>query len=153
MFPVVPERVAEDPLNEKDVKIEVMRAGGAGGQVTEPYTIPSLIKTERTFLATLQHVNKTESAVRLTHLPTGITVSMQDSRSQAQNRQKAFTVLRSRLLDHQLLREQAERKASRRSQVKSMDRSERIRSYSSSQVGFFALVSLWWLSKKQQAGI
>lgn len=135
VFPVLPERATEDPLNEKDVKIEVMRAGGAGGQVSQrTLRLVSGLREAHPY-GGKQHVNKTESAVRLTHLPTGITVSMQDSRSQAQNRTKAFTVLRGRLLDHQIQREQAERKASRRSQVKSSDRSERIRSYSSSQVG------------------
>jgi peptide chain release factor 1 len=91
----------------KDVKVEVMRSRGAGGQ----------------------HVNKTESAVRLTHQPTGITVSMQDSRSQHQNRSKAFLVLRSRLLDHKLQADRDARRSSRRSQVKTSDRGEKIRTY------------------------
>lgn len=98
---------ADDIVDPKDVKMEVMRARGAGGQ----------------------HVNRTESAVRLTHEPTGITVSMQDSRSQHQNRAKAWEVLRARLLDRHLQKEAAENKAIRRAQVASADRSERVRTY------------------------
>ena len=98
---------ADDIVDPKDVKIETMRARGAGGQ----------------------HVNRTESAVRLTHDPSGITVSMQDSRSQHQNRTKAWEVLRARLLDRKLRREAEENRALRRSQVASADRSERVRTY------------------------
>ena len=76
-----------------------------------------------------QHVNRTESAVRLTHEPSGITVSMQDSRSQHQNRTKAWEVLRARLLDQHLQKEASENRAMRRSQVASADRSERVRTY------------------------
>jgi len=101
------EEQADDILDPKDVRIETMRARGAGGQ----------------------HVNRTESAVRLTHDPTGITVSMQDSRSQHQNRAKAWEVLRARLLDRHLKKEAEENKALRRSQVASADRSERVRTY------------------------
>jgi peptide chain release factor 1 len=112
-----------------DVKIEVMRSRGAGGQ----------------------HVNKTESAVRLTHLPTGITVSMQDERSQhtvstllsirnalnySQNKRRAFQILSSRLLDLKLTREMAERRATRNNLVRSVDRSEKIRTYNYAQVGY-----------------
>lgn len=96
-----------DLFNMEDVKVEVMRARGAGGQ----------------------HVNKTESAVRLTHIPTGITVSMQDERSQHQNRRRAFQVLRARLMDRKLSQEMDERRATRNSLVRSADRSEKIRTY------------------------
>ncbi|KAG7095120.1 hypothetical protein E1B28_005903 [Marasmius oreades] len=94
-----------------EVKLEVMRARGAGGQ----------------------HVNKTESAIRLTHIPTGITVSMQDERSQHQNKRRAFQVLSARLMDQKITREIAERRAARNSLVKSADRSEKIRTYNYAQ--------------------
>ena len=97
----------DDVVDPKDVKTEVMRSRGAGGQ----------------------HVNKTESAIRLTHEPTGITVSMQDSRSQHQNRVKAWAILRARLQDRQMKDEENQNRSVRRLQVAGMDRSDRVRTY------------------------
>jgi peptide chain release factor 1 len=105
---VLPE--AEDvdiDIKDTDLRIETMRAQGAGGQ----------------------HVNKTESAIRITHLPTGIVVMMQDSRSQHKNRASAMNILRSRIYDAERQRVDAERSADRKGQVGSGDRSERIRTY------------------------
>ncbi|SGY77045.1 BQ5605_C005g03546 [Microbotryum silenes-dioicae] len=99
--------IDDDLFDQKDVKVEVMRSRGAGGQ----------------------HVNKTESAIRLTHQPTGISVSMQDSRSQHENRTKAYKVLRARLMDRKLQIEQEARRSVRRNQVRGADRSEKIRTY------------------------
>ncbi|HMK91183.1 MAG TPA: peptide chain release factor 1 [Methylocystis sp.] len=94
-------------IDDKDLNIETMRSGGAGGQ----------------------HVNKTESAIRITHLPTGIVVMMQEERSQHRNRSKALALLRSRLYEAERERLDRERSDDRKQQVGSGDRSERIRTY------------------------
>jgi len=94
-------------IKNDDLRIETMRAQGAGGQ----------------------HVNKTESAIRITHIPTGIVVMMQDSRSQHKNRASAMNILRSRIYDAEQQRVDAARSAERKEKVGSGDRSERIRTY------------------------
>ncbi|KAF9009178.1 peptide chain release factor 1 [Hymenopellis radicata] len=113
VLPLADENTSEaEPLYKmEDIKLEVMRASGAGGQ----------------------HVNKTESAVRLTHIPTGITVSMQDERSQHQNRRRAFQVLDARLMDQKIIRDMAEKRAAKNSLVSGVDRSDKIRTYNYAQ--------------------
>lgn len=105
---VLPEAEEVDiKIEDKDLRIDVFRSSGPGGQ----------------------SVNTTDSAVRITHLPTGIVVSQQDQKSQIQNKAKAMVVLRSRLLDLRLAEQEAERSRLRKSQVSTGDRSAKIRTY------------------------
>lgn len=105
---VMPEEEdVEIDLDPKDIRVDVYRSSGAGGQ----------------------HINKTSSAVRMTHLPTGIVVAMQDQRSQQQNREKAMKILKARVYDYYRSQEQSEYDENRKSAVGTGDRSERIRTY------------------------
>ena len=106
-----PEEIDAIPINPAEIRTDTFRASGAGGQ----------------------HVNKTDSAVRLTHLPSGIVVECQDERSQHKNRARALALLKARLLDQARQKQNREQAARRKSQVGTGDRSERIRTYNYAQ--------------------
>lgn len=106
IMPEVPEVEAEE-INSNDLKVDTFRASGAGGQ----------------------HVNKTDSAIRLTHLPSGIVVECQDERSQHKNRARAMSLLQAKLYDAKLEKQEKEQAETRKNLVGSGDRSERIRTY------------------------
>ncbi len=106
VLPEIEEAQAQ-PINPAELKVDTFRSSGAGGQ----------------------HVNKTESAIRITHLPSGIVVECQDERSQHKNRARAMALLQARLLDAERSKQQKERAATRKQQVGTGDRSERIRTY------------------------
>jgi peptide chain release factor 1 len=101
------DEIADVELNPADMRIDTYRASGAGGQ----------------------HVNKTDSAIRITHFPTGIVVECQDGRSQHKNKAQALSILAARIKDRQIREQQVEEAATRKSMVGSGDRSERIRTY------------------------
>ena len=101
------EDVEEIDINPTDLRVDTFRASGAGGQ----------------------HVNKTDSAIRITHLPSGIVIECQDERSQHKNRARAMSFLKARLLEMEQNRQKSEEAQSRRLQVGSGDRSQRIRTY------------------------
>ncbi len=105
---VLPEAETVDvDINEKDIKIDTYRSSGAGGQ----------------------HINKTDSAIRITHLPTGIVVTCQDQRSQTKNKERAFAVLATKLYDYYQGQKDEAYASLRKGQVGTGDRSERIRTY------------------------